>query len=144
MKNGEKAQAAKKWLERNLKILYELKKLTERRDSDTYANISKYEEGFTGGVGNLQEMRMIAFAERNSRIEELTKMQKVVSLEEKEVIDHLEKDTLAWSLLSDRYIEGYEWSEIAKMYCYSETHIHRIHGYALLKIYPFIPKEEVT
>lgn len=142
MKNGEKAQIAKKWLERNRSILYELKKLTERRDSDTLANISKYEEGFTGGVGNLQEMRMIAYAERNSRIEELTKQQAIVSKEEKDVINNLEKDTLAWSLLSDRYIEGYEWNEIAKMYCYSEAHILRIHGYALLKIYPFIPKED--
>lgn len=141
MTNSQKAQKAKVWLNRNFGLSRQLRSLYRRRMSQTFANISQYEEGFSETVGNRSEAKMLSFAELNQKIEDLERKLLRGDTETKEAIDHVE-NPLFWSLLRDRYVDRKGWRQIAKSYGYSEQHIFRIHGQALLEIYPYIPEEE--
>ena len=134
-----KMQLTIKWLSRNFNLCRQITDLKRRQEAEPLANISQYEEGFSGAVGNLQELKMINYAERNAKIEELTLEQHRVSREIKSVLQYVDDPTL-WSLLTDRYVACMEWEEIGRKYCYSLRHIFRLHGKALPIVYRHLPK----
>lgn len=140
MKKDPRMQKTIKWLSRNRNLKHQIWHLEKRRDADPLANISQYEESFRGAVGNLQEAKMINYAERNARIDELKAEQIIVKREIKTAISYV-KDPTLWSLLTDRYVECMEWDDIGKQYRYSMRNIFYMHGKALPLVYPHLPKE---
>ena len=134
------SQQAKNWLNRSFDLWRQHKALCKRREAQTFANISQYEDDFTSPAGNSSEEKMIAYAELNAKIEEVEKKLFFEDNLTKSVIDQVE-DPVLWALLRDRYIDRRGWREIAKAYAYSEQHIYRIHGRALQEVARYIPKE---
>lgn len=132
-------QLTVKWLSRNFNLNRQIADLKRRQENEPMANISQYEQTFSGAVGNLQEMKMINYAERNARIEELTLEQHRVCKEIRKAVSYVDDPTL-WSLLTDRYIECMEWKTIADKYCFSMRHVFNLHGKALPIVYRHLPK----
>lgn len=136
------SQQAKEWLNRNYGMWKQLKSLKHRRASQTFANISNYEQEFSEVTGNATEEKMADFAELNRKIEALEQKLAAGDSETMAVIDKVETPVY-WSVLRDRYIERKGWRQIAKSYCYSERHVYREHGRALNEVRKFIPEEEL-
>ena len=135
------SQQAKEWLNRDFGLWKQLRSLYHKRDSQTFANISQYEEGFSSTAGNRSEMKMMSYAELNSRIEKLERQLKASDKVTKQILENV-TDSVYWSILTDRYISRLGWSQIAKNHNYSRAQIFRIHGEALVEVRRFVPDEE--
>lgn len=135
------SQQAKEWLNRNFGLWKQLKSLNHKRESQTFANISQYEAGFSSTTGNSSESKMLSYAELNSRIEKIEKKLKIGDSQTKAIIDKVE-NSLYWSILTERYIDRKGWDEIAKNHNYSRSHIFRVHGEALVEVRIYVPEDD--
>lgn len=135
------SQKAKEWLNRNYGLWRQLRSLYHKRDSQTFANISQYEAGFSSTTGNSSEAKMMSYAELNARIEKLETRLKAGDEETKKILENVE-DGLLWSVLFERYVERQGWDEIAKHHNYSRSHIFRVHGEALVEVRSYVPDNE--
>ena len=131
----------KEWLNRSYETYRQLKSFKKRLSRITHANISRYEQTFTGDFGNSTEAKMIAYAELNEKIDRAEDELRKEDAKTKAVIDQV-KTPVHWAVLNDHYLKRWGWQKIAKEYCYSERHILRLHGRALQEVAQFVPEEE--
>ena len=131
----------KEWLNRSYETYRQLKSFKKRLSRITLANISRYEQTFTGDSGNSTEAKMIAYAELNEKIDKAEEELKKEDARTKKVIDNVQTP-VHWAVLTDHYLKRWGWQRIAKEYGYSERHILRIHGRALQEVAKFVPEEE--
>lgn len=129
--NEQKKEYLRKYQEsvrRVTRIEEELKEIRAMKMSVSGGNNDGMPRGSGKGdlsayVANLDEMERDLIEERYHRI----MLYKDIARRIKRLISNKEKDVLFY-----RYIKGMEWYEIAEKMNFTERHIHRIHGKALL------------
>lgn len=142
----EQSATAKHWLMRSVGSHRYIKALERRLESFTFANITRYEnDGVppTNTGENATETRMIEFSEINRLIEETRDRIASSDVETLRMIDRMTSN-LQKTVLVERYINLLNFDEIAKKIDYSTSHVHRLHGEALLSLYKILYEEGKT
>lgn len=146
MDPSEKSAIAKTWLMRNIGKQRYLRSLERRKNSFTFANISRYESDGSSRYDpkeNVTESKMLEYSEICRMVDDLSDELLSTSLDLLKYIDKIPNPD-EQAVLIERYVNLSTWEGVAKHVSFSRAQAQRIHGRALQSMYAVLKEEGVV